>query len=218
MLKQWMLVLCLFCSSTLFADVTPHQVLDFWFGPLNSAQDYPTDKVKAWFIKDANFDNTIRVQFEDSIQAAAKGNLDHWKATPEGNLALIVLLDQMTRNIYRNTPEAFAYDPIAQEITLTAIKNGDDQKVLPLQRVFFYMPLEHAENLDLQNQSVAAFKRLVDTVPSEVQHHFKSFYEYAIAHQRIIERFGRFPHRNQILDRDPTTEEIKFLKQPGSSF
>lgn len=188
-----------------------HQVLSFWF-------DRPPDEPgtgnrrKVWFVKKPAFDRQIATQFSSLYEQAAAGKLDPWQATAEGSLALCLLLDQFPRHLFRGQPQAFATDVKALAVAQRAIAEGFDQQLPPVQRVFFYLPLEHSENLAHQYQCVERF--------SPLQHDpdIEDFYNYAVKHLQVIERFGRFPHRNQILGRESTPEEIEFLKQPGSSF
>jgi uncharacterized protein (DUF924 family) len=131
---------------------------------------------------------------------------------------LIILVDQFPRNIFRGTPEAFAFDSTAQELTLEGLNLGHDQALFPIERVFFYLPLEHAEIVKIQELSVAKFNQLASEAPITLKANFESSADYAVRHYVIIEKFGRFPHRNAILERDSTLEEIEFLKGPNSSF
>jgi uncharacterized protein (DUF924 family) len=195
---------------------TPEDVLEFWFGPAGSA---PLAGSTKWWTKDAAFDHEIKARFESTIAAAAAGELDAWKATPRGRLALVVVLDQFSRNAYRGTARSFAQDARARDLALEALDAGEDRLLEPIERSFLYMPLMHAENADLQRKCIAAFQRLCDvTTPQDLQKYTANNLDFAKKHAEIIERFGRFPHRNDILGRDSTPEEIEFLKQPGSSF
>lgn len=194
------------------------KVIDFWFGDL-TREPMPQSKIDSWFARDEAFDRTIRERFAQDIDRAAEGEYDHWKdAGPEGYVALCVLLDQFPRNIYRNDPKAFSYDRHARRYALEAIDRGEDRKAHPLHRTFLYMPLEHAEDLELQNRCVALFEQLAGEVPEMYRALFETFADYAERHRVIIERFGRFPHRNAVLGRETTPEEAEFLTQPGSSF
>lgn len=181
------------------------EVLLFWFGETLEMR-------KAWFVKDPVFDAEVRSRFLSVYEQAAVDRLDTWMDSPESCLALIIVLDQFPRNMFRATPRSFATDPKALKIAKWAIARGFDQQLPPIQRFFFYLPLEHSENLDDQTQSVSLYEQLRD-IPELAE-----TYDYAVRHRDVIERFGRFPHRNQILDRPSTPEEIEFLKQPGSSF
>ncbi|HEV8051172.1 MAG TPA: DUF924 family protein [Parachlamydiaceae bacterium] len=216
------LILCFFCLAThLPAAQAPQQaqeVLEYWFGPLQTADDYPEGKSKLWFGGGNAIDNDIRNCFGKLVEAAIRNELDAWKETPKGRLALLILLDQFTRNIYRGSPEAFAYDGIAQKLVLEGIAQGQDQSLLPVERVFFYLPLEHSEDMGIQKLSVEKFHSVISLVPAAQVSHFISFKDYAQRHYDIIAQFGRYPHRNAILGRKSTPEEIEFLKGPNSSF
>jgi uncharacterized protein (DUF924 family) len=186
------------------------EVIEFWFGP-RSAPDYgrPRD---VWFEKSADFDAEVRDRFVGTWVAAAQHQLDHWMDEPESALALIIVLDQFPRNMFRASAKAFVADRQAQAVAEKFVARGWDRDLAPAQRWFAYLPFEHAESLPLQERSVALFETLQHDPESA------SAIDYARRHHDIIRRFGRFPHRNAILGRDSTPEEIEFLKQPGSSF
>ena len=184
-------------------------VLDFWFAEANAAR---------WFVTDAAFDEEIREHFGHSVDAAADGRLDGWTETPSGWLALLILLDQFPRNLYRGDQRAWAQDVKAQRVVLSGIALGDDRRLPALQRVFAYMPLEHAENMGMQQQAVEQFRLLCAGVPSEQRERFEGFFEYARRHREVIARFGRFPHRNAALGRASTPEEMLYLARPGAGF
>ena len=182
---------------------TPTQaakVLEFWFD-ISSPED--------WFKKNTDFDLHIKNQFEELVQKAVLAQLDSWAAAPDTRLALILLLDQFTRNIYRNTPKAFSGDEMALALSLRAIheKQLDNEQTLS-KRQFLLMPMMHSEELEIQERSLPLFK----TYTSDMT------YDYAVRHRDIVAQFGRFPHRNAILGRPSTDAEIAFLQQPGSSF
>lgn len=182
------------------------QILDFWFGaPDSEAYGKPRE---IWFKSDNAFDDAIRQRFEAVLAEASAGAHDGMADTPEGALALTILLDQFPRNIYRGTPGAFAFDPKALSVARDALAAGHDQAVAPFQRSFLYLPFEHSESLADQERSVALFAALGD----------ENTLDYAVQHRDIIVRFGRFPHRNAILRRESTPEERTFLEQPDSSF
>lgn len=182
------------------------QVLDFWFGA--PEPDIFGERRECWFKVDPEFDAQIRSQFEEAVETAADGGHDPLARTAEGALALIILLDQFPRNLYRGSARAFATDPKALALARAAIAAGHDRKLNTVQRCFVYLPFEHSEDLADQNESVRLFEALGDA----------EFLDFAIQHRDIIARFGRFPHRNAILGRDSTAAEKTFLEQPGSSF
>jgi len=195
------------------------QVLAFWFGDM-SGPDHAIAQRQAglWWSKDEAVDARIRERFEVAVRAAADGRLSQWRASPEGWLALIVLTDQFPRNIHRGTPGAFAFDPRAREIAREGLDAGWDESLRPVQRVFAYLPLEHAEDMALQREAVERFTALASQVPPEDREAFDGYLDFARRHLEVIERFGRFPHRNAILGRESTPAERAFLQQPGSSF
>jgi uncharacterized protein (DUF924 family) len=185
-------------------------VLDFWFLPAGHP-DHGAFR-DAWFKKDAAFDDEIRSRFSDDLQTAVQGGYDHLTATPPLALAVVVILDQFSRNLFRGQARAFAGDARARAIANTAIQAGFDQALLPVQRLFLYLPFEHGETLADQARCMALYGSLP---PGELRDHCL---DYGRRHQVIIERFGRFPHRNAALDRPSTSDEEAFLKEPGSSF
>jgi uncharacterized protein (DUF924 family) len=185
-------------------------ILTFWFGEM--AENALLKPRKVWFTKHAEFDDAVRSQFQMTHEQAAAGQFDGWQRSPQGCLALVLLLDQFPRNMFRGQPESFASDAKALSVAQFAIAQGFDCLLPPVQRQFLYFPLEHSEDLEHQNQAVALFHQFVENPD------LQETYDYAIRHREIIQRFGRFPHRNQILGRDHTPEEVEFLTQPGSSF
>lgn len=197
---------------------TRDSLLEFWFG--NDADDAAAAKAQAslWWAKHAQTDAAIRQRFQPLVSAAAAGSLDGWRSSARGQLALILLTDQLPRNIYRDTPLAFEFDGLARTYSLQGLANGSERELRPIERVFFYLPLEHSESPDDQKRSVRLFRELAGEVPPMHKPVFDGFVDYALRHQAIIERFGRFPHRNRILGRPSTSEEIAFLQEPGSSF
>ena len=192
--------------------MTPQDVLDFWFLP---ASDPGYGKPRAeWFRKDAAFDAAIRQRFGALIALAVDGGLQEWDSQgPEGKLARILVLDQLTRNSARGTPDSFAGDALALAAARELVDGGDDRKLMPLQRSFAYMPFEHAEDPAMQELAVKLFSELTQQSPG-----FESSLDYARRHRDVITRFGRFPHRNAILGRASTPDELAFLAQPGSGF
>ena len=193
-------------------EISYQDVLNFWFGDIGP-DGKVTDDRSWWWQKNADLDEKIRARYEPLIQGIDRGDLLEWEETPASRLALIIALDQFPRNSYRDTPQAFAYDPLARRLTLGGLQRGYDQQLPLVQRVFFYMPLEHAEDRALQKQSVALFQTL-----AEEDSAFAHYLDFAERHKVIIDQFGRFPHRNEILGRESTPEEAEFLTQPNSSF
>lgn len=198
--------------------IRPAEILSFWFGELAPDRPVPAERRTLWFGGGAETDDLIRETFLSDLQQAVAGDYDAWQSAPRSALALIILLDQFSRNIFRNTPNAFVNDERALAICRSGIASRQDIPLNVVERAFFYLPLEHSEDIVLQEQSVAAFASLVEAAPPAWQALCVSFHDYAVRHYDIIARFGRFPHRNRILGRASTDEEIAFLRQPGSSF
>ncbi|MEO1209984.1 MAG: DUF924 family protein [Cyanobacteria bacterium J06638_20] len=193
---------------------TPVQsVLNFWFGDPTSPESSYAQRRKLWFSKSEETDETIHQEFMSLYAQAATGELDSWAVEADSCLALLLILDQFPRNMFRDTPRAFATDGKALAIAKRAIEYGFDQAFKPIQRLFMYLPLEHSENLEDQHRSVALVEAL-----KEEDTELEDAYNYALRHRDVIQRFGRFPHRNIILGRQSTTEEVEFLQQPGSRF
>lgn len=193
-------------------------VLRFWFGESTDATVVADQQAALWWSKNPTTDAQIRQRFEALVTAAAAGELASWRGSSGGWLALLILLDQFPRNMYRGTAAAFCHDASARQLCSEGLAAGIDQQLPAIQRVFFYLPLEHAEDPALQARSVALFRQLAAQQPPEHAALFAGFVDYAERHQEIVERFGRFPHRNAVLDRPSTPEEVEFLRQPGSSF
>jgi uncharacterized protein (DUF924 family) len=186
-------------------------VLDFWFGASTSPV-FGTER-KVWFKKNAAFDRLVAGRFGATIERALRGELDAWAETASTALARVLLLDQFTRNAFRGQPRAFAGDAQALAAASAMVGARQDESLPPVVRAFVYMPFEHAEGLAMQNEAVRLFARLATAAP-ELGH----MLDYARRHHAVIERFGRFPHRNALLGRASTVEEIAYLAQPGSSF
>jgi uncharacterized protein (DUF924 family) len=177
--------------------VNAQDVRDFWF----------KQERKAWFEKHPAFDEEIRRRFLSLYELGAAGKLSDWKQAPAGCLALVILLDQFPRNMFRNSARSFAADPLALEAAMHAVAMGYDQGMSDDERTFAYLPFEHSESSADQARCCELMKPLGEEV-----------YRYALRHREIIDRFGRFPHRNAALGRASTPEEIEFLRQPGSGF
>ncbi len=199
-------------------DITPAAVLVTWFGahPLDAAA---MQRVQAqWFQKDEAFDAMLRQRFGATVEAARTGRLDAWAENAEGRLALLIVLDQFSRNVFRGRPESFAADAQALALALEGIERGHDQAVPPMARIVCYLPLEHAEDAAMQARSVALFAALRDAADAQPKAFFDGTLEYARKHQDVIARFGRFAHRNAVLGRASTPEELAYLAQPGAGF
>ena len=186
------------------------KILAFWFGQPD-VSEYGKPR-KFWFKKTPGFDNKLRYEFLSDYEKAITADLNSCLESPQTCLALILLFDQFPRNMFRGTPQAFATDFEALRAAQHAIAQGYDLQMLPVQRWFIYLPFEHSENLEHQRQAVKLFEQLSDDPDSA------GCIDYAIRHLKVIERFGRFPHRNAILGRASTPEEKLFLRESGSSF
>lgn len=189
-----------------------HDFLNFWFGHLGSA-DLPTsDRTNLWFGENDAVKQQLFQVFLDEYQAAVNGELENWADTARGRLALIILLDQFPRYLHRRSKEAFAHDIEAQALCAEGLCNKMDQSLTLIERVFFYMPMVHAESSEIQEKSIRLYQQLVTLSMSETTQIYQLFLAYAYAHFRVIKEFGRFPQRNQILGRESTDAELAFLK------
>lgn len=188
-------------------------VLTFWFGEPGSPESSYSQRRRLWFLKSEETDETIRQEFMPLYVQAATGELDSWDTDAESCLALLLILDQFPRHMFRDMPRAFATDAKALAIAKYAVNRGMDEALSPVQRLFMYLPIEHSENLEDQHRSVA----LIETIKN-LDADLEDAYDYALRHRDVIQRFGRFPHRNDVLGRESTPEELEFLQQPGSRF
>jgi uncharacterized protein (DUF924 family) len=187
-------------------SATPADVLEFWFG------ESPHRSRAVWFIKDPDFDAAIRARFGEAVEAGLRGAFADWPATPHAALARVILLDQFTRNIFRDTPRAFEGDALARSVAVAVVDAGQDRALDRYERQFLYLPFEHSESAADQDRSIELFSALARDTGDDSQ------LPWAARHADIIRRFGRFPHRNDILGRASTPDEIAFLKEPGSRF
>jgi uncharacterized protein (DUF924 family) len=208
-------------------------VREFWFGkPLTGPlQDQGEAASRAlalkrraslWFESNPQLmgqqDELIRSRFQDLVERAGRGELAGWADSPRRRLSLIILLDQFPRQIYRGTAQAFAHDSQALGLTLSGMQSAADGALNVVERIFFYMPLQHAESTEVQDESVSAYKRLVAESPAELRSTFEEALQFAEEHRELIRQFGRFPHRNQVLGRDSTAEEHAYLKKNSEAF
>ena len=198
------------------------EIRRFWFGKLPLKPDGVPGRLALWFGGSAEqqrrFDALIRSRFAALIDRAAAGELAAWADSPRRRLSLILLLDQFPRHVHRGTPRAFATDRDALALTLSGMQSAADAALTPLERIFFYMPLQHAELREAQEESVAAYRRLLNEAPQELEAVFADALRSAQLHSDIVARFGRFPHRNRILERRDTPDEAAYLTQGDSSF
>jgi len=199
--------------STLSEDI-----LDFWFGDSLDSLDAIAARRESWFVQSDVFDRAIETRFGSLPDRALRGEFDGWGREPRPALALVLVLDQFPRNLYRGDPRSFECDSKACEITLVAIEAGFDQKLHSLEASFLYLPLEHSEDLLLQDRSVELFEQLVSRAPVDLRPMFEGFFAYAARHREVIRQFGRFPHRNPVLGRRSTREELAYLESGGETF
>lgn len=187
------------------------EILFFWFGEPRDDQAYYDEWRSRWFNANPHFDQEVRDRFTADYQQASTRQLTAWREEPRSGLALVLLLDQFPRNMFRGHSQAFATDALAREVATHLIQTGFDRLLLPIERAFVYMPFMHSETLADQRSAIALFQQLAQ------EREYLSFVTYAIKHLEVIERFGRFPHRNAILGRPSTPEEAESLTQPSSS-
>jgi uncharacterized protein (DUF924 family) len=194
------------------------EILSFWFGEIDADGLATAEQTKRWFQASVDTDKLIRERFEPDLQKAIQGQLTSWEQYLRGRLALIVLLDQFSRNIYRGTAQAFAQDELALSLCLQGIDIGHDLALRPIERTFYYLPMEHAESLEMQDKCVQHYQQLVASLPQAMVKKLQLSLDYAISHRDIIARFGRFPHRNKLLGRASTVAEHEYLSQGGATF
>ena len=193
-------------------------VLDWWFGTADTAQEVAAARGKLWFGKRDSQDLEARTRFGALVEQALAGELTEWAQCPEGWLALVLLLDQVPRMIFRENPKSYAGDARALALVAQGIAADFDRQLQPIQRVFIYIVFEHCENLAAQNEAISRYSELLAQQPQEDRALFADYLDYAEKHQKVIAQFGRFPHRNALLGRESTEEERVFLSKPGSRF
>jgi uncharacterized protein (DUF924 family) len=189
-----------------------HKILDFWFGDLGLADLPSSDRTNLWFGESEKLKSMITQDYGEDYNAVITGKHEDWAETPRGRLALIILLDQFSRYLYRNSAHAFDFDKMAQQLCIQGLQAEMDHTLTLIERVFFYMPLVHAEDVTIQEQSICLFQNLVTLSMSETTQVYQLFLAYAYAHFRVIKEFGRFPQRNLVLGRQSTDAEMAFLK------
>ena len=194
------------------------KVLEFWFGDIGDDGQVSPEITQRWFKKDPEFDRLVKSKFSEYLDSAYMGAFDRWISEPLGSVALIIMLDQFPRNIFRDQVKAFHYDQKAISIAKLFADSILYLQVLPVCGQFALMPFMHSEDLEVQKQGLQHFRLLKDKCPDYAKPAMANVYDFAVKHHDIIERFGRFPHRNQILSRESTDEEKVFLQGPGSSF
>lgn len=205
-------------STSMHDQAITDEILEYWFEDTVRDPSRVPHRMEFWFGDDPDRDAQMRERWGDLVSAASEGKLDFWTKTPRGRLAVLLLLDQMRRNIYRGTADAFCRDGRARYLMRDGVSRLMDLKLTPIERVFFYMPLQHSESLDDQELAVDRFLQLEREVASQHREFFAGFRKYAQMHRDIIARFGRFPHRNSILGRRDTAEETTWLAGGGERF
>ncbi|MDF1760368.1 MAG: DUF924 domain-containing protein [Coxiellaceae bacterium] len=188
-------------------------ILKFWFGEITPSDLPQSDKIAAWWSQDKATDILIKQQFYDDLQQAMEGYYDAWLADAKGRLAMNLLINQFCRHIYRGCPEAYQYDTLATQNVLDALKRGMDQELCPIHRAYLYMPLGHSEHIEYHDLGVTLYEQLIAEADEKLASILNVFLQYAKARRDIIARFGRFPHRNPILNRESTPDEQQYLKQ-----
>jgi len=194
------------------------EVLTFWFMEKELSAPQIDGRMDIWFGEDQAFDHQVANEFADDVERASEGELNHWAHEPRGRLALILLLDQFRRNIHRNTPEAFAKDKLALKLCVEGAAEKMDKGLSAIQRAFFYMPLQHAESRKVQKKSCEMYRNLAKGVSPTYKETFDTIAQFAELHADIVEQYGRFPHRNKVLNRTNTAEENKYLAGDAPSF
>ncbi|MEE9380795.1 MAG: DUF924 family protein [Hyphomonadaceae bacterium] len=198
---------------------TPHTVLDYWIGEAANDPEVMATKNRLWFVKSFETDTEIATRFIDTMAALASGLALKWADEgPQERLAAIITLDQFSRNIFRNMPDAFANDRLALGLTKEGLLKGDDTKLTEVERWFFYLPLEHSESAVNQDLSIRMYEKLAAEARPEFSSTMASALDYARQHKAVIDQFGRYPHRNAILGRPSTPEEQTYIDEPGSGF
>ncbi len=193
-------------------------ILSFWFKEQALTAPQIDRRMDIWFGEDPVFDHEIEKEFAGEVTMACNGQLDHWGAKPRGRLALIILIDQFRRNIYRNSAKAFSMDKLALKLCVQGAMEKKDKGLSAIEKVFFYMPLQHAESAKVQAKSVELYNRLADSVSATLKETFMTIAQFAELHKDIIDQFGRFPHRNKLLNRENTPEEDGYLAGDSPDF
>jgi uncharacterized protein (DUF924 family) len=194
------------------------EILQFWFGTLDEEGRADSQHTTSWFKKDPNFDEEILRRFRGRYEEFSQGTLPSWANGPRGLLSAILVLDQFSRNMFRNNAKMYAFDHLARSQSFEYIALGFDEDAPTAHRIFSYMPLMHSERLVDQDRCVTLFSRFAEEQSGELEKSIRGNLKFAVAHRDIVARFGRFPHRNAILGRASTEEEVAFLSEPGSSF
>jgi uncharacterized protein (DUF924 family) len=200
------------------SDAEIQRVLNFWFSDIERDSPRVDSRMDRWFSNDPALDQQIRDEFLPLVEQASSGDLMHWADSPHGRLALIILLDQFRRNIYRGSAEAYSRDKLALKLCIEGTMNNAYKSLTPFQRLFFFMPLQHSESLKVQEKSVGIYEALAQSVSETLQETFQTTAHFAELHHDIIEQFGRFPHRNKALSRENTPDEENYLSEDVPNF
>jgi uncharacterized protein (DUF924 family) len=193
-------------------------VLSFWFEEQALSAPQIDRRMEIWFGSDPVFDLEISKEFTDDVDLASAGKLNHWAESPRGRLALIIMIDQFRRNIYRNTVKAFSKDKLALKYCVEGAMKKHEQDLTPIEKVFFYMPLQHAESRKVQAKSAEIYRRIAASVSPTYQETFETILQFAELHKDIVDQFGRFPHRNKLMERENTSEENEYLAGDSPNF
>ena len=193
-------------------------VLTFWFKEHALSAPQIDRRMDIWFGADPIFDHEITKEFANDVELASAGKLDYWAESPRGRLALIIMIDQFRRNIHRNTAQAFSKDTAALKYCVEGAIKKHEQDLAPIEKVFFYMPLQHAESRKVQSKSVLLYKRLIASASPTYRETFETVLQFAELHRDIVDQFGRFPHRNTLLNRANTPEENEYLSGDSPDF
>ena len=194
------------------------EILTFWFKEQALTAPQIDRRMDIWFGSDPVFDHEVTEQFGNDTELACTGQLDFWAELPRGRLALIILIDQFRRNIHRGTKKAFSKDMLALKLCVEGAMKKREQDLAPIEKVFFYMPLQHAESRKVQAKSVEIYRRLAQSVSPTYRETFETILQFAELHKDIVDQFGRFPHRNRLLDRENTPEEDEYLSTDAPDF
>jgi len=196
----------------------PDEVIEFWFADALDSPEATAARSPFWFGNDSSADSLIWELYADTVGDAAVGHYDDWLDTARGRLAMIIVLDQFPRNIFRGTAEVYRYDPMAMTLAQAGVALGQLAGMSVPEQAFFLMPYQHSEELEVQHQGVALMQAMVASAPPEWQAQARSFADFAVRHHDIVESYGRFPHRNKVLGRLSTTDEDNFLTEGGETF
>jgi uncharacterized protein (DUF924 family) len=193
-------------------------LLEFWFGDALASPERLEARSQIWFRQSDDFDAEIRERFGALPERAEAGELDAWRGEAESCLAFVLAVDQLPRNLFRGSARAFAFDALAREAAVESIGRGFDRDLHPVRAAFLYLPLEHAEDVELQERCVELYAELAERVSAELRPRFEEYSDYARRHRDVIRRFGRFPHRNRVLERPSSPEEDTYLESGGDAF